>query len=607
MRKRKKLNKIPKSSFIKKPFIGKIKSLFLNEYLWLCLLLFIAIFIRICHINSLEKYDPTFYQLPYGTDMVTYDQQAQDILAGKHPTPYFYGPLYGYFLALVYFFTGRDLYVARLANSILGVLTCLLIFLIAKRVFSIKIAFVALGISVLYDMLVIHEGLLLVESLFAFLNTCCIFLLLMLEKNQSLKVIILSALFFALSILTRANILLFFPFIFLWMAIVLRKKAIKAFPIFIASTFLFIMPATIMNYIATKKFILISTSGPVNLWIGNNENANGEYLMPPKSPKLKKRLEEIGEMAHIEDSIRFIKEKPKAFLKLYLRKIYLFWGEYEVTNNMNYNQIKSYSPLIRLPIFVGFGFVAPLGLLGMLLLLKRRNTLLLQLFVFSFMMSILVIFVVGRYRIGFIPILIVFSAYSLVWFFEQVIKRKLSYKIFLLIPCFLLVWNKEIYGFLVPYIHKDGIHTEERGTWVVRDTSLEWKGGNAIYLYDGDKVKKELVINEDLDEFKEVEICAKYVCDEKPGVMVLDINGTNTIKMRLGISTQGIVKAFCIPIPKEALRNGLNSFDFSLFGESVFAFTYDQSYKFGRSYWFKDGNFERLKNGEFCIWLRFDK
>ena len=109
--------------------------------------------------------------------------------------------------------------------------------------------------------------------------------------------------------------------------------------------FLTISPVTIMNYISSKKFILISTNGPVSLWVGNNEKADGTFLFPAPSEKLTNRRKEIGDKAFIEDVIRFIKEKPGDFARLTLRKFLLFWGAFEVANNMNYEQIKGWGHL----------------------------------------------------------------------------------------------------------------------------------------------------------------------------------------------------------------------------------------------------------------------
>jgi len=560
---------------------------------------------RILHLQGIESNDPTFYSLPYGTDMVTYDNQAQDILKGKHPAPYYYGPLYPYFLSLIYLIFGHNLYIPRLIQMVIGVFTCFFIFLVAKRVFGRAVAIISLGLSCFYDMFIIHEGLLLLEALATFLNIVLIFFLIKFQETRKLKDIILSGIFLALSALSRASILLFLPFVFIWMLAFFKKRAFFYFFVFSTTAFIFISPATIMNYIATKKFILISTSGPINFWIGNNEKADGTYLAVPHPKRLEKRLKEIGDRAYIEDVIRFIKEKPKEFIKLTLRKFFLFWGAFEVANNMNYNQIKGWSSIMKYPFFIGFGTIAPLALFGIFLSLRNRKTLLLNLFVLSFMGGMVAMFVLGRYRINFLPILIIFAGYSILWLYERV-KEKGYIRILKTLPIFLLflllVWHKEIYGICFPFINPNGIHREENGITIIKDCGDEWRGGDAVFLRNGDRVKKELIIKEDLSLYKSAEVSFKYSGDGSP-VLTLGVNNSYSLPMRFTLSTQGLVKAFSCPIPINLLKKGENSFELKLDGNALFALLYDTTYSFGRSYQFKENGFKKIKKGEFMVWL----
>lgn len=588
------------------------KFLRLNKgYILVIFFLILALVFRLIHLQNIEKNDPTFYQLPYGTDMVTYDNQAQNILKGKHPTPYYYGPLYSYFLALVYLIFGHNLYIARLIQMLLGVVTLFFIFLIADKVFGRKVAIISLCLASCYDMFILHEGLLLLETLTCFLNTISLFFLLKIEKEANFKNIFLSGSFLGLSALARANILLFFPFILIWMLKNLKLKTknskllILRYALFCLITFLVISPATIMNYIASKKFILISTNGPVNLWIGNNERADGTFLQPSIPKRLEKRLKEIGDKAYIEEVIKFIKETPNLFINLLIKKFFLFWGAFEVANNMNYEQIKSYSSIMKLHFFIGFGIIGPLGLFGIFLSLRKKETLLLLLYIFSFMLSTIFLFVLGRYRIVFLPTMLSFAGFSIFWAYERILKKEYKKILFLsplLLFSFIFVWHKEIYGISFPFIHPEGMHINKDNKVIVRDVSDEWKGEDCIVLSEGDKVKKELLINEDLSLFNEAEIEFKYGVGENPARLILTVNDAYSIIINFTY-TQGLIKAFNTSIPINSLKKGKNSFVFSLEGESNFALPYNQAYSFGRSYQFKDSDFKKIEKGEFMVWI----
>ncbi|MEW6482060.1 MAG: glycosyltransferase family 39 protein [bacterium] len=570
----------------------------------------LGLLFRIIHLQSIEKNDPTFYSLPSGTDMVTYDAQAQDILKGKHPAPYYYCPLYSYFLSFIYFFFGHNLYIARLIQMLLGVFTCLFIYFIANIVFGSRIALISLFLSIIYDMFLIHEGLILLESFSVFLNTASLFFILRLEKERKLKNIILSGLFLGLSALTRATALFFLPFILLWMLKSSRLKAsgsrLIRFAFLCLITFLTISPATIMNYIASKKFILISTNGPVNLWIGNNEKANGRYLQPLPSHNLEKRLEEIGDRAYIEEVLRFIKEKPKKFIALLLTKFFFFWDNYEDINNVNYGQVKGYSPLLKLPFFIGFGVIAPLAFLGICLSF-RRNALLLHLFFLSYIIILIAFFVTGRHRLVVVPVMVIFSSFAISWIYDKVKEaeyKKLAFSFFPLLLGIILGWKNDIYANFVPIIYQDGFHIKEEKEITIKDTSEEWRGQNCLVLNRGTKCKKEIVIEEDLLKFKEISLKFKY--GTLPNTIVeLKINESPSSAIDFPY-TKGLINPYTCFVDKGILKNGVNSFVFEV-KEGTLAIPYDTTYTFGRSYEFRDGDFKKIKKGEFLVELSLKK
>ncbi|MEK9149894.1 MAG: glycosyltransferase family 39 protein, partial [Candidatus Desantisbacteria bacterium] len=138
--------------------------LFTKETIVVTGLLLLAFILRLIYLSHLKVNDPSFYLPTQGTDMLTYHNYALQILDGTlDKSPYYYGPLYFYFLALIYKIFGVDPYIARLIQMLLGVTTSLLIYLIAKKVFNKTVAYISLTISVFYGMFYIHEGILLME------------------------------------------------------------------------------------------------------------------------------------------------------------------------------------------------------------------------------------------------------------------------------------------------------------------------------------------------------------------------------------------------------------------------------------------------------------
>ncbi|MEK9148880.1 MAG: hypothetical protein AAB267_02400, partial [Candidatus Desantisbacteria bacterium] len=351
------------------------------------------------------------------------------------------------------------------------------------------------------------------------------------------------------------------------------------------------------------------TNGPVSLWVGNNEKADGTFLFPPPSKRLTKRKEEIGDKAYIEDVIRFVKEKPADFARLTLRKFLLFWGSFEVANNMNYEQIKGWSPIIKMPFFIGFGIVVPLSLLGMALSLRNRKALLLHLFLFSFMIGMVAFFILGRYRIAGLPAFIPFAGFSLYFLYEKLGKRAyrpILFSFLILLPSVLLVHQKGITDSLFPVLHPDGLYVQEGKMLIIRDTTLEWKGGSAVIFGKGRSTKKELILKEEPSSYKKIGLFFKYGTNEPPGRLIIDINGKakGFVDLRF---TEGLIKYNSLSLSPSLLHKGKNSFIFTIEGETTFALTYDTSYSFGRSFELKENRWERIKKGEFIVWLEIEK
>jgi tetratricopeptide (TPR) repeat protein len=152
----------------------------------------------------------------------------------------------------------------------------------------------------------------------------------------------------------------------------------------------------------------------------------------------------------------FFVSRPGQAFKLLTKKLYLFWSRLEISNNQDIYFYRRYSSLIRI-LPLGFWFIGPLGLIGMVLSLlfrsggkktrsrnmleKRKEAWLPVLFVFSYMITVVMFFVPARFRLPAVPFLIIFSSFALVWISRRVLKKDFhSAMVFLalLIPCLLL-------------------------------------------------------------------------------------------------------------------------------------------------------------------------
>jgi len=105
-----------------------------------------------------------------------------------------------------------------------------------------------------------------------------------------------------------------------------------------------------------------------------------------------------------------------------------------------------YSWLMRL-LQIPFGLIAPLGLAATPFLLRRRTFLLLA-FLYSYAASIVLFFVLTRYRIPVVPVLLLLAAFTTVHLVEEVRRRdwrRLLQRAALIVPLF-IICNTNFYG-----------------------------------------------------------------------------------------------------------------------------------------------------------------
>ncbi len=402
-------------------------------------------------------------------DPLFHDTWAQNIADGNWigSKVFFRAPFYAYFLAVVYKIFGHSYIIPRLIQHLVGSFSCVLIYLLARRLFDRKVAVVAGLIAATYGMLLYFEGELLLDSLLVFFDLLLILLLLRARDVPKLSRWFVCGLVLGLSAVTRPNILFFIPFVWLWMYWVFKNtKSFKKIAIyaawFLLGSILVICPVALRNLLAGGDPVLIASQGGINFYIGNNENADGlsaifyhehwEYrdfqLAAEKETGRGLRPSQVSNF-YYRKGLDFFLQRPSQALKLLVKKLYLFWSRFEISNNQDIYFYRRYSSLIRI-LPLGFWFIGPLGLTGMILSFwsvrrnkksraeevadKRIKILLPFFFVFSYMITVVMFFVPARFRLPVIPFLIVFCSFTLVWLVRRFLKKDVaSVKIFLLL------------------------------------------------------------------------------------------------------------------------------------------------------------------------------
>ncbi len=360
-------------------------------------------------------------------------QLAQGIWQGGEP--FFRAPLYPMFLSAIYAVAGHDHLMPRLVQAVIGAGSCLLVFAIGQRLFSRTVGLAAASMMALHGTMIYFENELLIPVLFIALVLGFFFLFLKALDDTPRQWLVAAAagLCFGLAAITRPNILVFLPV--LLMAGIPRpgfalRRASLALMLLVAAVP--IGAVTAYNAIEGDDLVFIASQGGVNFYIGNNPGSDGRTAVVPgtRPDWWGGRFDtiQIAEQAAGRDlkasevsdywfarAFEYIGQQPGDWLKLMLRKLGMFWTGAEIGNNTTIGHVKSYAPIMDLPL-LGFGVVAPLGLAGVWLAVRarRRRAWLAVAFIALYMAGVVMFFVNARFRLPVVPFLILFAAYAVV-------------------------------------------------------------------------------------------------------------------------------------------------------------------------------------------------
>lgn len=408
------------------------------------LIFLVALLVRFIYLYQIQ---PLPFTTNLSLDAASYDRMAMQIARGDWlgDKVFYQDSLYPYFLALLYKVFGHHLNLVRTIQLVLGAFHCVVIFWIAKRLFGRRQAVWSGILAVLYGLYVFYEGAIGKDAISVLLTDLALLSLLRsLEKPKKVNWF-LSGTALGGAILTRGNLILLLPLIMLWMAITMKsspfRSTVGAIASLLAGTVLIISPVTIRNYVVSHDFVLTTSQAGQNFYIGNNPKASGFFENPPRirlTPEYEEgdfrsealRITGKNSMKPSEissfwfkEGLHFIKSNPAKALKLLGKKAVMFWNRFEIPDNYNYYYYREKASVLCV-LFVGFGLVAPLGLLGLFLARKNPGTLLFGIFVLGYMASIIPFHLASRYRLPIVGPLIVFAAYSLVGGVEAIRLRR---------------------------------------------------------------------------------------------------------------------------------------------------------------------------------------
>ncbi|MBV9868318.1 MAG: glycosyltransferase family 39 protein [Abitibacteriaceae bacterium] len=307
-----------------------------------------------------------------------------------HPTA-FRAPGFPLFLAIIYAIAGENYVLAYLSFCLLGTLSCLLTYLLARELFSARQALLSTTLAVVYLPGVYNATVFASENLFIPCMALGLWFFIRYLKKPSSKLLILCGLTLGWGTLTRPFTLLLLPILLGLLTLHQRRQQTKIMPhsaahpalkigaparsskgsvlaagiLFTVSFLMVVLPWTARNYAVYHKLALVATNGGSTFYGANNTRVLkelphlGSWISTTELPGRSAIVATPDEVAHdkMEWKLGFawVRQNLASMPLLCFYKFLRLWLPDVESGNKKYVflQVVGYTPFLLLYI-VGF-------------------------------------------------------------------------------------------------------------------------------------------------------------------------------------------------------------------------------------------------------------
>ena len=376
------------------------------------------------------------------TDMGVYKSNSDLIARGEYKGEFYFQPFYyAVFLPLIKIIFGNSTWMIIVCQSLVGALTVFLAGLCSAKLWSKNSGIITAGLLTFSNGLILYTPFQLIETLQTFFLVLIFYTVVMAIQRRNWVRWSLVGFALGCSILTRGNVWIFFPALFLaaifcqfnrredrinlngWR--VLRK--LMPAVVFIIFTFLPQLPFVAYNSRVRGKLSPPSTAAQNVLALGNTPEAppgGREWEAGPgqmEYPKTFQLWTHDPNKSVQQYMWEWFNEEPLAFLELTFRKFLLFWDYREIPNNISFEYGELSNTFVVLA-HVYAWILITLGVSGMFCLHRwiRKKLELQVLFymVLSYALSIVAFYILARFRIPVLPLLGIFAGMFACHFWE---------------------------------------------------------------------------------------------------------------------------------------------------------------------------------------------
>lgn len=249
-------------------------------------------------------------------------------------------PLTPYLIAGVFqvfgIYSHASSFVLLTINSVWSSLTCIPVFLIARRCFGEKAAVASAWTWALFPYVISMDIRWIWEtSLSALLITAIFWVAISMEDEDGLKPWLRFGLLWGIAALNSPSLLSFLPASGLYGWYRRWKSGRPSLAGVVLSSLLFVAfltPWLVRNYRVFGQPVFLRTNFGAELRIGNGPSADGTghfYLHPTQNVTEFKKYQKMGELAYVrqrkEEAVQWIKANPRTFAIMTFRKFVYYW------------------------------------------------------------------------------------------------------------------------------------------------------------------------------------------------------------------------------------------------------------------------------------------
>ena len=348
---------------------------------------------------------------------------------GDHP--FFFGPLYPYSLAAAAALGLRTLEGVRVLQSLVSTGTILLLTVTACRLHGVPWGLFCGLLCAGYSMWVFFDSQVLTESLLLALQILLLALTVGRSGNAlSLRRAVTLGGIVGVMALGRATALLLLLPLGAW---IIEKSgwtgARRSLAAMCAASVLLAVPTSLRSLAVGGELIPYTYSFGYNLFVGNGPRSNGTFQML-EGPDIRESRDRVeggalmdgrGALSRrlgrpftpLESSqywtqrtLRHVSENPRSTLRLLAAKAMLMMNQLEAPQVVSSRTFEAVAGPMGWPLVGGFGCVGWLGLAGLPLAMRRSQDFrLVAGMVLAVSLSMLIFFVIDRYRVHLVPAL----------------------------------------------------------------------------------------------------------------------------------------------------------------------------------------------------------